>query len=90
MRSFRHSNSIENLQLSPDWAEDLRQRFLRRIENMAYEEVESEIPFAIGLFEQIYPERCPKKKEIVAEQVQPKFEQKCKKSQKHENQPSLF
>lgn len=43
-----------------EMAEKLYRAFLKRIENMSYEEAERELPFAaFDRFKEIYPERCP-------------------------------
>lgn len=77
--------------MNDEWAQSYRRAFLRKIEKMTYEEALREIPAFIGIFEGIYPERCPKRKGVLKEPFQPKLEEvKCKKSQKNENQPSLF
>lgn len=50
--------------------------FLRRTENMTYEECENELPYLIGVFCETYPERCPPKiEEKVIRVVQPQLHQ---------------
>ncbi len=79
-------------EIDQEWANEMRTRFLQRTQDMTYEEAKSEIPQFLGIFRQIYPERCPP--EILLETPSPKLEaigeQKYKKSPKDENQLNLF
>lgn len=85
--------------ISAEWAAVLWRGFLRRIENMSYEEAQYELPYSLlDVFREIYPERCPPEtEETQAPAVQQKLPTKAtksvaKKNQEHENanQPSLF
>lgn len=87
-------NRVAYGEISTEWAAVLWRGFLRKIENMSFEDAQ-DLPYVLfEKFKEIYPERCPvEKKETTSAPLQPKLLEeipKQKKSQKNENQPSLF
>jgi hypothetical protein len=84
------------MEIPKEVAERFYRGFLRRIENMTYEEAERELPYvAFDEFKRIYPERCPSEvneievKKIMPEQLElPKSKAKSKRDDSL--QPGLF
>lgn len=85
-------NRINFGEINQEWAKKMWEGFLRRTENMSYQEALREIPFLISFFCEIYPERCPPEEveEIIERDFPNKTEKLNRKKSKNEFQLNLF
>lgn len=88
-----HRNNANKIPFDEDYAGELYQRAIRRIENMSYQEAESELPdWLFDLYKSTFPDRCPQTCEKTVFVKEDKFtvKEKLKTGLRNPVQPRLF